>query len=302
MGHAITLHSLNFLTLGLLVLWALSPLGAQSALRLLHETNSTISEVKPVYYANVDASSDFPLEAYNDIAVNRLNAVLSTSLMTADTLEFNRSVDTWNHPKVPRIEVLEQDEARNSSDRPWFNVEKQVNQTYASLTGVDVLNLVEGADANFTVHYEYMYFECGLHPSTNATTNLGVMKYLNDLQRANRLQSGGAFTYNTTWTTVMKRGGFIYGISNGTSAEKLLYGSQVFSGSMYLFECSMNSVLVEANVECTSDTCETKRIRRLGTPRRERNATYLPTTPYMMDTPSNISLPISLRLEARLLS
>ncbi|CAO2656036.1 Nn.00g048390.m01.CDS01 [Neocucurbitaria sp. VM-36] len=196
--------------------------------------------------------------------------------MTADTLEFNSSVDTWNHPKIPRIEVLEQDEARKSSDRPWFNVEKQVNQTYASLTGIDVLNFVESADANFTVPYEYMCFECGLHPSTNATTNLGVMEYLNDLQKANRLQSGGAFTYNTTWTTVIERGFFIYGISNGSSAEKLLYGSQLFPGSMYLFECSMRSVLVEENIECTSDACDTKRIRRLGTPRRERNASYLP--------------------------
>ncbi|KAJ4365520.1 hypothetical protein N0V83_008139 [Neocucurbitaria cava] len=274
-GHAITLHSLNFLTLGLLVLWALSPLGGQSALRLLHETNTTVSEARPMFYANVDAGSDFPRESYNEDVDNRVNAVLSTSLMTADTLDFT-GLDTWGHLKIPRIDALEQDEARNSSDRPWFDVVNQVNQTYASLTGVDVMNLEMGADASLTIPYEYMHFDCEMHPSTNATSNLGVMKYLNELQKAERLESGGAFTLNATWTTFLKRGFFIFGIADGITAQKLLYGSQFFSGSIYLFECSMSSVLVEAYIECTTATCEAKRLRRLNTPRQERYQNYLP--------------------------
>jgi hypothetical protein len=60
LGHAITLHSLNFITFGLLVLWALSPLGGQSALRLLDQANSTVIESHHVYYASIDASSEFP--------------------------------------------------------------------------------------------------------------------------------------------------------------------------------------------------------------------------------------------------
>jgi len=96
-GHAITLYSLSFLTLGLLLLWALSPLGGQSALRLVYETNSTIIESRPVFYANPDASSGLPAGGNNINDFNRVNSALSTALMTVDTLEWS-PVDTWNHP------------------------------------------------------------------------------------------------------------------------------------------------------------------------------------------------------------
>ena len=149
-GHAITLHSLNFLTLGLLAIWALSPLGGQSALRLVHETNTTIVENRPVFYANVDASSDFPIGGNNVDAFNIANSVVSTALMTVDTLEWS-PVDTWNHPKIPRLEELEQAESRNETDRSWYNLDRHANHSYASLTGIDVINLARSGVTNFTV-------------------------------------------------------------------------------------------------------------------------------------------------------
>jgi hypothetical protein len=128
-------------------------------LRLLHETNSTVSEAGHVFYCDVDAPSNFPQRDYNYNMVNRVNTVLLTSLTTVDMLEYS-SVDTWGHARIPRIELLEQEAVKNGTDTPWYNVEKQVNQTHASLTGLDVLHLPEGAGSNFTVPYEYMYFNC----------------------------------------------------------------------------------------------------------------------------------------------
>ncbi|KAF1835356.1 hypothetical protein BDW02DRAFT_290196 [Decorospora gaudefroyi] len=278
-GHAYTLRELNILTLGLLILWALSPLGGQSTLRLLYETNSTVSEVSTVFHSDVNARSRFPDEPYNEDMVNRVNAVLLTSLTTIDMLEYS-SLDTWSHPKIPRIESLEQEAKRNGTDIRWYDVEEQVNQTYASLTGVDILNLSEGADANFSIPYEYMYFDCQMRPSTNQSVSMTEqMKYLAGLNNSTRLQSGGTFPYqvnSTSGFTIMERGFFIYGISDGVTVEKLLYGSQILSGSIYLFECSMNSVLLEANLICESSTCTTARLRRRLTPRANRNATHLP--------------------------
>lgn len=210
-------------------------------MRLTHETNKTISESRPVLYANVDARSDFPSLPYNQDAVNRVNAVLFSSIMTADTLEFTQA-DTWSHPKVPRIDALEQDEARNSSDRPWLDIERRPNQTYASLTGVNVMNIVQTANANFTVLYEYMYVDCSLHPGSSTTSNVEVINYLNGLQQAHRLQSGGAFANDdATWATIRDRGFFIYGISDGVSVGKLLYGSfymAVYTTERATFSCS----------------------------------------------------------------
>lgn len=58
-GHAITMHSLDVLTVALLLLWALSPLGGQSVLRLLSVMNSTITENRLVFCSDVNAESDF---------------------------------------------------------------------------------------------------------------------------------------------------------------------------------------------------------------------------------------------------
>ena len=213
----------------------------------------------------MDATTDFIKQSYNRDAVNRVNAVVSTSLMTADTLEFS-PVDTWNHPKIPRIEELELEASKNSSNRQWFDVKQQVNQTYASLTGVDVLNLVDKAKANFTIPYQYLTFDCKLHPSTNASNSKPTNDYLIEQWQAKKLLGAGIELNSTSWTSFMKRGFFIWGINSDQVAEKLLYGSQFYSGSLFLFECSTNSVAVEANIICSSDTCETKRMRRLSPP------------------------------------
>lgn len=269
-GHAITLHSLNFLTLGLLVLWALSPLGGQSALRLVHHTNSTSSRVGPIFYSNADAPSNMPSQSYNRDSISQAEAVLMASLMTRDTLEFT-SADAWNHVKIPRVDALEQESTKNATQAKWYDVEIQPNQTYTALTGVDIMGLTNGAESNFTVPYEYMYFNCGLHPSTNATNNLKSLAFLNNLATQGNLEAGGQFYPNMTLQQFMGRGFFIWGTSNFTTVGKLIFGSQIFGNQLFLFECSLDSVLVEANIQCQSDTCETKRVRRLNTPRSERS-------------------------------
>lgn len=290
-GHAITLHSLNFLTLGLLVLWALSPLGGQSALRLVHETNSTSLDTRSVYYASLDAPSQFPEQPFNEDALNRVNGVVSTALLTADTLE-SSSIDTWNHPKVPRLEALETAESNNDTTREWYDVDRHANHSYASLTGVDVINLAQHGATNFTLPYEYMYFNCALSPHNNITSSEPVqgvvqtspnamtqIKWLNELNNANQLESGGLFPTNATFATIFGgyRGFFMYTKGTAIKPEALIYGSKEIALSYYIFECSMKSVIVEANIICEGDSCEVNRLRRLNKSRQDRsNATGLP--------------------------
>lgn len=280
------------MTLGLLALWALSPLGGQSALRLFHETNSTISETRSVYYADVDAPSQFPKRSFNEAALNRVNGVVSTALLTADTLEYS-SVDTWNHPKIPRLEELEDAESRNDTVRDWYSVDHQANNSYASLTGVDVINLSESGATNFTLPYEYMYFNCEVSPHNNITSSeyvpgvvntapngLTQLNWLNGLNNANNLESGGLFPRNATFANAYTsyRGFFMYTRGTAIKPEALIYGSKELALNYYIFECSMKSVMVEANVICEADSCSVQRLRRLNKARQDRtaNVTGLP--------------------------
>jgi hypothetical protein len=302
-GHAITLHSLNFLTLGLLVIWTLSPLGGQSALRLVHETNSTVFDNRSVFYADPDAASQLPIGSNNIDAMNRVNGVVSTALMTADTLEWS-PVDTWNHPKIPRVEELEQAEDRNETSRTWYAVDRHANHSYASLTGVDVINLSRIGATNFTIPYEYMYFGCELSPHNNLTTTvtedytsvqtnyLTQLNYLRGLDGDDKLDSDGQFQYtNTTFSIApvapavglspaiaSNRGFFMYTRGTAIKPDALLYGSSSVSDTEYwLFECSMKSVMVEARIICEAESCGVEGLRRLDSSSMGRpSSDYLP--------------------------
>jgi hypothetical protein len=292
-GHAITLHSLNFLTIGLLAFWALSPLGGQSALRLVHGTNKTDFDNRTVFYANVNAESQFPLQSYNQDALNRVNGVVSTALLTADDLE-TAPVDTWNHPKIPRLEALELADDKNETMETWHDVDPKGKHTYASLTGVNVVHLLETGGSNFTIPYEYMFFRCEASPHNNVTrssTAAGVfktspnqqtqMKYLRDLNNANDLDSASHFTENTTSIDILGNRGFFFYTrteteNNVTKPISLIYGSKEIALTFYLFECSMHSIVVEANIICESSSCTVSRLGRLNTPRSSRKAKYLP--------------------------
>jgi hypothetical protein len=255
----------------------------------VHETNSTIYENRSIFYADVNAFSEFPKQPFNEDVLNRVNAVVSTSLLTADTLEAS-PIDTWNHPKIPRLEELEQAEGRNETHRPWYNVDHQANQSYASLTGVDVINLSATGATNFTVPYEYMYFGCELSPHNNITTTSFVpgvfntapnsrtqMNYLHQLNNATKLESGDKFNASTTGFNILgKRGFFMYTKGTAITPESFIYGSREIGLNFYLFECSMKSVLVEANIICKADSCAVERMRRLDIPRKDRNSTRLP--------------------------
>jgi hypothetical protein len=293
----------------LLATWSLSPLGGQSALRLLRESNSTVIGNRPVFYASSYAPIFKRLDGDKN-TMNQVNGVVSTALGSVDTLE-NEPMDTWKHPKIPRIDELERAEEANSTDRSWFTVNHSTNVSYASLTGIAVTNLMEHGATNFTVPYEYMYFGCGLLPQNDIITNkttTGVLvsypntttqlEYLRDLKTAGRLYSANQFLpiatdefkpNGTDYRGSLKPNGtnerdfFFYTIyasgatSRNVKPQSMIYGSKAFYGSgYYLFECSMKSVQVEVNIVCETDICHVEKLRRPN----PRQLPYASNTPH----------------------
>ncbi|KAF3032805.1 hypothetical protein E8E12_002211 [Didymella heteroderae] len=289
-GYAVTLRTLDILTLTLLMFWALSPLGGQSVLRLLHETNSTITENRSIYYANVDAQSQLSGSVLDKDLYNRGNAVVSTALMTAENLEWTPE-DAWSHPKIPRIEDLEVAELKNSTDRSWHTVNSNDTYSYASLAGINVMNLAEQGSTNFTVPYEYMYFNCELSPQSNFSKLTEVdppqpyppslMNYLLSLQNSSKLTTQGWTNTprNTTSPLFTDNSFFMYTKGTPDKLEALLYGSRyITSLNFFLWECSMNSLMVEANIVCQFDKCAVDRLRRADT--QDQKGTLSGFTPY----------------------
>lgn len=154
-GTACSLRSANLISIGLLLLWALSPLGGQSSLRLLHETNSTALENGTVYYSDHAAPADFEEASWRKI----IPTIITASLSTSQDVKI-KPVDIWSHPKVPRLDIIEQQAISDPlAEGTWVDVNPTANQTYSSWTGINVQNLRQNEHAAFQVKYNYVYFD-----------------------------------------------------------------------------------------------------------------------------------------------
>ncbi|KAH8706100.1 hypothetical protein GQ44DRAFT_819031 [Phaeosphaeriaceae sp. PMI808] len=288
-GTAITLRSMNTISIPLLLLWFLSPLGGQSTLRLLHETNTTTTGPGSLYYSNPDAPFDLNQNSpWFSVVPTVLSASLSTSPIVRDG-----PVDLWNHPKIPRIHDVEQDIAPNSnSTGKWFPVPDGVNHTYASLLGISVQGLVEGTHSQSLVNYTYMTVDCSLRYRANETAvlrqlssssvciNPPFVEVNNGSAGTNALRTTKVYLQDKE-TTKINEFLFKYGYNsttdrgnrtscNSTSNQNIkeqlyfLYGQNAYTtGMFHTYECVPRFFAVEAQLKCRSDICGVGKVRRV---------------------------------------
>ena len=150
-----TLSSYNFLAAGLIGVWALSPIGGQASLSLIHtELEPVFSDIN-VTYLDTNGYTAFAGVSY-DVVLESLNALFSSSLM-APTWSKSSSHDLWNNMKIPHIL---QDGAANSSG--WIPIIKRPNYTtsYTSLLGVPINIGSTSGNTTFLMETSYISVAC----------------------------------------------------------------------------------------------------------------------------------------------
>ncbi|KAM6533202.1 hypothetical protein FALCPG4_006216 [Fusarium falciforme] len=145
---------------GILLIWAMSPLGGQSASRLLAPGNSTTTSTIVVYFS--DPGSQF--FSFPDLLSFRgkrrsITALYSSTLMSSQQQK-GSTRDLWELPKIPQW----------SPERKideWYDVEDDAftrgGSHYASLLGIKIQGLdSSSADQqyDFTVKSSYMDLKC----------------------------------------------------------------------------------------------------------------------------------------------
>ena len=132
-----TLRSYNLLAAGLVAIWALSPIGGQASLFLVHTQREPVFSDINVQYLDTNGNTTFSSGDYNTV-LEPLNALFS-SLVMAPTWSMNDSYDLWQNLKIPD---LLRAGATNSSG--WIPISKEPDGTgsYASLLGVPIFQNV----------------------------------------------------------------------------------------------------------------------------------------------------------------
>ena len=162
------MRSASWLSVLLIMVWVLSPLGGQSSLHILDIATKPIPGSAKLLYMDVAGSTPF-LDEGADYAgqLPIQNAVYLSSLLAGPEVK-NSSMDLWSNPKLPTLSRL----TPNSSG--WAPVEP-ANASYSGLAGskspsTHRLGWLE-SPAKLS-HLEILDFDFHVHPDPSALETL----------------------------------------------------------------------------------------------------------------------------------
>lgn len=240
----------------ILLTWAMSPLGGQSASRLLYNGVTSFESNGTVYYAN----PAYQMSYYSIVADRRIKAearpnmevLYSTSLFSSPEQKASPR-DLWGLPKIPQW-------PRPTTNNRLYNVSqsdlKSGKEFYSSLLGISIKGL---AGTNFRTHFDFSvqtsYFDisCDLVDTFNPLRD--------DLTRNQSLLMEN---FNETFASFY----IIHpGWEESEAAYRFQYVKQLRGAELYIVNCSMQVISLETTIRCgpgdPATSCEARRQRRL---------------------------------------
>lgn len=153
------LHVFDILCLSLIVLWSLSPLGGQAALRLLGRENQGTSRTAKLRYLSTNLSSSEntnPLYSGDDYAP--ADSLYSAALIYPRST-WSESLDPWRNTRVPRLEDLD---ASTIDKHGWIEAPNSSipYTSYTSSIGLPVAGIPDDGHVTFNVETIYFSVDC----------------------------------------------------------------------------------------------------------------------------------------------
>ncbi|KAF1843156.1 uncharacterized protein K460DRAFT_407521 [Cucurbitaria berberidis CBS 394.84] len=166
----VKLRSVNLLSILLLIFWMLSPLGGQSSLRLLYETNSTTSTSNTISYSSSNAVFEL-----NEQTVHTASTIMAANLIAPDTIK-NGAFDLWGDVKVPRIDWTKIDNDSTTAMVTLGSGSAAKRNEFTSWTGVKIRDVNPSRRYQFDMKYDYIDLTCTPHLSSRNPVD--ILAYL----------------------------------------------------------------------------------------------------------------------------
>lgn len=167
----VNLRSLNVLGLFLTLIWVLSPLGGQSALRIIDTGFESLQSDSSVLYFDTGAQSEFGKlfdgsnagadQASTIVAV--LNSMYTASLLSSSSVK-SSTMDLWGNVKIPYLSSYQSHPVSE-----WTDVPSWPTAQYSSLIGVPISG-VENGNSSFLAESSYIEIQC-----SNISTHSNVV-------------------------------------------------------------------------------------------------------------------------------
>lgn len=290
---------LSVLVWGLLVLWAMSPLGGQSTIRLLYKANLTdITQPELRYWDNGPLGAMFTWVAImvgNDGSWPlSMRDLYTAGLMQSVEIKAG-PVDQWTNVKIPRLEAGNKSEATADG---WMPVSDATEiEDYTSLFGMPIVGLADmkrKGDVHFSVETTYLelscspFFEQELHGTgmeVGCKDCFASVYYQDHWVRAQKYLGLPADRYipggihDNSGTSRGRNSSTDYPKVNQNNPNYTLPRTIFFNSSSSdmtsVTACQVTQRPVESYIECVDKSCTATKIRQSTTDHREKNFTVI---------------------------
>ncbi|KAH8805205.1 hypothetical protein F5884DRAFT_442661 [Xylogone sp. PMI_703] len=265
------LLAFNFTALLIIILWSLSPVGSQAALRVVSVVRSFPSNTTTLTAMDTFAQYQFGAaenlaEAYTTVSSPVIAAMMSAFLLK------DRNQDVWGNLRLPAIERLTSDDnpdwvtvANNPVTGPW---------SYPSIVGIPFLGLPSVGNSTFTLSGSYLNLTCPvleMRPQyTNFTTIPPAINSRSDCRWISSISPDNSFQIALSAPCDAPL------IGNGTrQARRLIWESFNYTqgAGVTHAECELRTSYVDTNLLCVGTACAPSAVRRTPHPPRDRNWT-----------------------------
>ncbi|KAI0385442.1 hypothetical protein F5Y04DRAFT_185938 [Hypomontagnella monticulosa] len=282
----------DLLSVILLLLWALSPVGSQASLRALITVNQTTQETVPIRYMDTGPLGQVFTAEWNVAQSDALNGGQPTTLTDVYSAAMMQTLgsklaplDAWGNIKIPRLDSFN---SVSPDGDGWINtsIPNPEVESYSSLFGIPIAGLPQnGTTFTFSVETSYVSLSC---PNSSQISNTHAPVLLQGLNvtcttcalNTTSNEIGGYPGRRALWS---RRSQFFIGEGSPNSTEAL---NPVFSDANIIqflspspnatvvsVNCSATQVPVETRIRCVQGVCAATHIRPSTTDKRNLNYT-----------------------------
>ncbi|CAO2655975.1 Nn.00g047780.m01.CDS01 [Neocucurbitaria sp. VM-36] len=237
-----------------IVVWLLSPVGGQSALRLLGQESNDITSTSTVRYMDPQTISSSVIQGASSANSGRstFTSIFLAALLSSSKYQAT-SMDLWGNIKLPIYRYIE----NNTSDE-WKQISNTTgaNVTYASLIGVPIVGPPSNGYTTFNIKARQFDITCSSNELMGKNeSGFGNMTATWKLRPLNQSKNCG----NVTDCAVPDCDGYPCPILSKSLANEDDPDNTTFS----VASCEISFDYFESGVRCNGTSCAVYQMRKL---------------------------------------
>ncbi|KAF4976735.1 hypothetical protein FZEAL_6650 [Fusarium zealandicum] len=254
----IALGAVNYLTPLLVILWALSPLGGQAALRVVGTAPS--SQVEHWSGRYVEFRGELPYQEDADGVPHSLPAVIATFGAALSSPKDVKAAgqDTFGHVKVPMIESFLDSQATLDDDG-WFAIKDETNAVYSSLAGLPIASndpFSRASNYSFNLTTSYLHTDCKVSHVSSRKHKTWKASLYKHIRKAPAQEAPSRFHNDLTMAIeVVQR------YNESSHAPMKLNFTSYTRNETTTASCNLTTSYVQVDVACHLSNCNAVRIR-----------------------------------------